>query len=95
MVLTVDILPKKKPIKIVVKPHTINVGTKKPNNGGQGTETPIPAVNLRKSLFSRCVEVIKEDLHIKRVESDAIMRDDPSWEEYLKFRELAMKGKKE
>jgi hypothetical protein len=95
VVLIVDILPKKKKVVITVKPHTINVGPKKPNNGGQGTETPIAPVNLRKPLWKKCIEIVKEDLRIKKIETDAIMRDDPSWEEYLKFRELAMKGKKE
>lgn len=87
-------IPKKK-IVIKVKPHTISVGAKKPNNGGSGVESPIAPVNLRKSLFRRCLEVVKEDLHIRKVETDAILRDEPSWEEYLKFREMAMKGKKE
>lgn len=83
-------IPKKK-IVIKVKPHTIQVGAKKPSNGGKGTETPIEPVNFRKSLFRRCIEVVKEDLHIKKVETDALTRDEPSWEEYLRFRELARK----
>jgi len=89
----VDILPKKKQIKIVVKPHTINVGEKKPNNGGQGTETPVEPAHYRKSLFKRCLDVIKEDLTRKKRESEAIMKDEPSWEEYLRFREM-VKGKR-
>ena len=86
-------IPKKK-IVIKVKPHTITVGAKKPSNGGKGVETPIDPVNLRTPLWKKCIEVIKEDLHIKKVETDALLHDEPSWEEYLKFRELARQGKK-
>ena len=89
-----DITPKKKKVVIKVKPHTIHVGEKKPSNGGKGTETPVPVTSLKKPLWKRCVEVIKEDLHFRKVETDALLHDDPSWEEYLRFKEMAMKGKK-
>lgn len=88
-----DVSPKKK-IVIKVKPHVISVGAKKPSNGGKGVETPIDPVNLRKPLWKKCVEVIKEDLHFRKSETDALLNDEPSWEEYLKFRELARQGKK-
>ena len=86
-------IPKKKVI-IKVKPHTILVGAKKPDNGSPpDTSPPIPT--LRKSLFSRCVDVIKEDLHRKKIETGAVLKDpNEKWEEYLKFCELAERGKK-
>lgn len=90
-----DVSPTKKKIVIKVKPHVISVGQKKPSNGGKGIETPIPAVNLRRPLWKKCLDVIKEDIHLKKVETVALVKDEPSWEEYLRFRELANQGKKE
>jgi len=91
----VDILPKKKKVVITVKPHTIHVGgEKKPNNGGQGTETPLPITSLKKPLWKRCLEVIREDITRKKIETGAILKDpNQKWEEYLRFIELT-KGEK-
>lgn len=84
-------IPKKKVI-IKVKPHVVSVGGKKPNNGGQGTEIPILVVSLRKGFLSRCIDVIRDDLHRKRIETTAIAKDPTKeWEDYKRFLEMAKK----
>lgn len=87
-------VPKKK-VVVKVRPHTISVGPKRPDNGGQGTEKPIPITSLKKPLWKRVIEEILEDVHLKKVEVRAILKDpNEKWEEYLRFQELANAGKK-
>ncbi len=95
-----DVTPKKKKIIIKVKPHTVSVGPKKPENGGKGVETPVDYNSTKNKrglweFLKKCGTIVKEDFSFKKKEADALIHDDPSWEEYLRFRELAMKGKKE
>jgi hypothetical protein len=94
----VDILPKKK-VTVVVKRHTVNVGTKKPNNGHPPEGTPPQPILKKKGLLKflkTCGTIVKEDLHLKRVESDALFKNpDEKWEAYLKFLEMAEGGRKE
>lgn len=84
----------KKKVVVKVRPHVVQVGAKKLPDNGHPPE-PIPQQpTLRRSLFRKCIDIVKEDLHLKRVETGAILKDEPNWEEYLRFRELANAGKK-
>jgi hypothetical protein len=83
----------KKTVKVVVKKHTVTIGNKpSPNNGGKAVETPIPVVQSRKGILGRCLEVIRDDLRRKKIETTALVKD-PSkdWEEYKRFLELTKK----
>ena len=90
-------VPKKK-IVIKVKPHTVSVGAKKqPENGGKGVEAPVEPAQLvkkRRGLFSRCIEVVKDDIRTKIFRTKAVVQEPVGdWDAYLHFLELS-KGKR-
>jgi hypothetical protein len=53
------------------------------------------AVPPRRSFIGKCMDIIREDWRMKKVEREALMRMTPEgWEDYKRFCELARGGRR-